>query len=104
MSSAQELIAEPIPQEIPFNINAVMWSRLSSARKNYFMNLHQKILIQQKRYNIDHNYLQYIGSLQFKFSYKHNNKIYKHLKESLMTYAHVSEYKGNGKYTMSILL
>jgi len=105
MSSDQYLTATIVQDEdIPFGINNIKWSRLSSIRKKYLLNLHQDILKMKETYNIDYTYLQYINQLSLLFSYKSNNKMYKRYKIILTNYGNVWENKHENKYKLSILI
>ena len=110
MSSAQDLAplaAQVVPfDNLPFNIPEQKWSELSTRKQYFLMKLHKAVdkIQKTKRSNITYNYISSFRTLNFYFTYKHNNQIYKYLKEVLMTYGHVQEYHhtGTGKYHVYI--
>ena len=92
MSSAQEnteYIAQVIPEEIPFSIDAERWETLPENKKVWWINIQKTILQVPPKIKIS-RYYDSIGDV-LSFHFKTKNKIYENLKKSLDTYGNTCE-------------
>jgi len=102
MSSAQVIVGELIPLEIPFDIDEIRWETLPDNNKHYLIKISKAIIKVSSKLKVSSEYSSLTDCIYFNFSSK--NKVYHNLKKSLETYNSTREKKYNNEYILLVKL